>query len=88
MSPTKQRSLFLQAIAAAVLTESHVDITVPMPADVRRRLSHEIAHIAACHYEVAKVQLAKAARRARGELMGGTWGGVREGAGRPPKEEV
>lgn len=79
MNNTKERSSELAAIAAEILTASGADITdsvsiAPMVETMTARTG--------CHTDTARRHLARAVRRARGELVKARWGGARDGAGR------
>ena len=81
MNNTRARSEEIQSAARALLAERAVDITQQV--DVRT-LAKELAAQANCHYDTARRHIATAVRRARGgQLPNGTWGGKRDGAGRP-----
>jgi hypothetical protein len=79
---TKERSDAIQAAARALLVEREIDIKQQV---LFRPLAQELVKRADCHYDTAKRHIAKAVRRARGE-MAAQWGGAREGAGRPKED--
>ncbi len=87
MPNTKARSQYLQSIAAEIVAAAGIDVSVQVPADVRRRLMGQMVERAACHPDTAKRKIMRAIRLARGELVA-QWGGAREGAGRPRKEHT
>ncbi len=82
---TKQRNQELAAIAAAILSASGADITGPV--SLAPMIPEMIAR-SNCHPGTARNHLARAVRRARGELTASGWGGAREGAGRGHIKEI
>jgi hypothetical protein len=81
---TKQRTQQLAAIAAEILAESGVDVSQRVEI---RQLAKQMQERCDARYETCKRHIARAVRRARGE-MAGQWGGPRPGAGRPKKTET
>jgi len=79
----KKRTQQLAAIAAEILAESGVDVSQRVEI---RPLAKLMKARCDAHYETCKRHIARAVRRARGE-MAGQWGGRRPGAGRPKKDE-
>lgn len=82
---TKQYSDDLQAAAMDLVRKSGADITEKVNL---RPLAKNLVESTGCSYNIAKQHVAKAVRRQRGELVERGWGGKREDAGRPPKEEA
>jgi hypothetical protein len=81
---SRERSEAIQAEARALLVERAIDVTQQVDC---RTLSKELKARAACDISTAKRHIGTAVRRARGgQLPDGTWGGRREGAGRPKAE--
>ena len=76
---TKERSEKLQALAAEILAASGVDV---MQAVATRPLAKLMETKCDAVYETCKRHIAKAVRRARGQVVASR-GGLREGAGRP-----
>jgi len=76
---TKQRSEQLQALAAEILAASGADVT---QAVAIRPLAKLMETKCDAVYETCKRHIAKAVRRARGQVVDSR-GGPREGAGRP-----
>lgn len=81
---TKSRSEELQTLAAEILAASGADVTKGVEI---RPLAKIMADRSGCHYTTAKQHIAKAIRRARHKYQDPTWGGKREGAGRPKQEK-
>lgn len=77
---TKQRSEEIQEAAASLLVEMNINIAERVEI---RPLAKILAGQTGCHYTTAKTHVARAVRRARGELVKTSWGGARPGAGRP-----
>lgn len=82
---TKARHEELAAIAAAILTASGADITGPVSI---APMIPEMVERGQCHPGTARNHLARAVRRARGQLVASGWGGAREGAGRGHIKEI
>jgi len=78
---TRERTAALQDAARAFLEARGVNIAEAVPI---KALAPAFARAQACHLDTAKRHLAKAVRRMRGELVA-SWGGPRDGAGRPRK---
>jgi hypothetical protein len=78
----RERSDAIQAAARALLEERQVDIEQPVP---YRELAPILVVRIKCDISTAKRHIVKAARIMRGELVA-SWGGKREGAGRPKGE--
>jgi hypothetical protein len=62
-------------MAKEVLEESEIDITQPLGKNLLP-LAKIVAQQTSCHIDTAKRNIAKAARIARGEIVG-QWGGSR-----------
>ncbi len=80
---TKQRSDKLQALAAEILAASGADVT---QAVAIRPLAKLMGTKCDAVYETCKRHIAKAVRRARGQVVASR-GGLRDGAGRPAKTQ-
>jgi hypothetical protein len=76
---TKERSEKLQALAAEILAASGADVTHAVSI---RPLAKLMETKCDAVYETCKRHIAKAVRRARGQVVASR-GGLREGAGRP-----
>ena len=77
------RTETIRAAAAAVLSESGVDVTLPTPRPAILAMARRVCAITGCHISTAKRHIARAMRRARhpGEAEA-QHGGARVGAGR------
>ena len=80
---TKERSEKLQALAAEILAASGADVT---QAVAIRPLAKLMETKCDAVYETCKRHIAKAVRRARGQVVASR-GGLRDGAGRPAKTQ-
>jgi hypothetical protein len=80
---TKERSEKLQALAAKILAASGADVTQAVSI---RPLAKLMETKCDAVYETCKRHIAKAVRRARGQVVAAR-GGYREGAGRPVKTQ-
>lgn len=82
---TKARSEAIQQAAADLLVEMGVDVTEAVPV---RPLAKILEERNICHYTTGRIHIAKAVRRARGEMVKQHegWGGARDGAGYPAGE--
>lgn len=79
---TKQYSENLQSAAMDMIRNSGVDITDQVAI---RPFVKPFMESTGCSRNIAKLHIAKAIRRARGQYVAETWGGSREGSGRPKK---
>ena len=79
---TKQRSDKLQSLAAEILAASGADVTQAVSI---RPLAKLMETKCDAHYVTCKRHIAKAIRRAGGEIIASR-GGYRAGAGRPKKQ--
>lgn len=79
----RERVAALAAAARAFLVERGHNLDTPVPL---RQWAPEFAAAQQCHQDTAKRHLARAVRLLRGEAAV-QWGGRRQGAGRPGKEE-
>lgn len=88
MPTTKERNQEIYAAAYAIVKEFGVERLDQIPGGAARKAQyavfrHQLIGQVKCHPETARLHLAKAARRLRGESANVAWGGAREGAGRP-----
>jgi hypothetical protein len=75
---TRERSEFLQALAAEIATREGIDVNNP-PLD-KRKYIQEIAERGQCHIETARTVF----NRYLGHARWGNWGGARPGSGLKP----
>jgi hypothetical protein len=83
---SKDRVELLEREALRILDESNADITQGVAI---LPLAKKLMAATDCGIDAAKRRIDEAIRRKRGEhakATTGTWGGKREGAGRPPVE--
>ena len=80
---TKERSDKLQSLAAEILAASGADVTQAVSI---RPLAKLMETKCDAVYETCKRHIAKAVRRARGQVVASR-GGLRDGAGRPAKTQ-
>lgn len=66
---TSDRSNALAALAEAILSERGIDVTTPTPHATLLEMYSELAEREGCHKETAKRHIARAMRRARGEIV-------------------
>lgn len=82
---TRARSDALQVAARAFIDAIGLDVR---ESNTTRTMALSFATAEGCTVETARRHLARAARRMRGELSAETWGGKRDGAGRPKREPL
>lgn len=81
---SKARSEAIQRTARALLIEQQIDVNEQV---VILPLAKLLVDRELCHLTTAKIHIATAIRRARGQISKERqWGGTRPGAGRPKEE--
>jgi D-glycero-D-manno-heptose 1,7-bisphosphate phosphatase len=82
---SKRYTQHLSTIASQVLAESGVDVKQRIDLRTIRNLAEKMRAHSGAHPSTCKRHIARAIRRARGEMVRRQWGGARPGSGRPRK---